>query len=396
MTAIVRFRALSGAYSEGPLCYLLEVDDFHILLDCGWTDDFDVDDLEPLRPWIPKIDAVLLSHPDLTHLGALPFLVGKWGLEAPVYATIPVYKMGQMFMYDVYQAKRAVEEFEVFDLDDVDTAFDKIKQLKYSQHLSLNTGSHSTLDITPYPAGHMIGGTVWKIVKETEEIVYAVDYNHKKERHLNPTVLETLNRPTLLITDAYNALVTHSTNRSVRDVELLESVTRALQGGGNVLLPTDTAGRVLELLLCLDQHWAFYKDPRTGQPMSAFSLVLLHHESYNTIEFAKSQLEWMSSAVQKSFDEDRNNPLNFRFVRMCHNLLDLEKLPKPMAVLATMPTLQGGFALELFAMWASDPKNMVIFTDRGLDFKGEELTGTREEERKKEKRLKKVVISTIA
>jgi cleavage and polyadenylation specificity factor subunit 2 len=29
----------------------------------------------------------------------------------------------------------------------------------------------------------MIGGTVWKITKETEEIVYAVDYNHKKERY---------------------------------------------------------------------------------------------------------------------------------------------------------------------------------------------------------------------
>ena len=30
----------------------------------------------------------------------------------------------------------------------------------------------------------MIGGTIWKIVKDgEEEIVYAVDYNHKKERY---------------------------------------------------------------------------------------------------------------------------------------------------------------------------------------------------------------------
>ncbi len=29
----------------------------------------------------------------------------------------------------------------------------------------------------------MIGGTIWKIVKDgEEEIVYAIDYNHKKER----------------------------------------------------------------------------------------------------------------------------------------------------------------------------------------------------------------------
>jgi len=40
-----------------------------------------------------------------------------------------------------------------------------------------------SIEITPYAAGHMIGGTIWKIKKETEEIVYAVDYNHKKERY---------------------------------------------------------------------------------------------------------------------------------------------------------------------------------------------------------------------
>ena len=29
----------------------------------------------------------------------------------------------------------------------------------------------------------MVGGAIWKIVKDGEEvIVYAVDYNHKKER----------------------------------------------------------------------------------------------------------------------------------------------------------------------------------------------------------------------
>ena len=46
---------------------------------------------------------MLLSYPDPLHLGALPYLVGKCGLSCPIYATIPVYKMGQMFMYDVYQ-----------------------------------------------------------------------------------------------------------------------------------------------------------------------------------------------------------------------------------------------------------------------------------------------------
>lgn len=44
------------------------------------------------------------------------------------------------------------------------------------------TGKGHGLSITPLPAGHMIGGTIWKIVKDgEEEVVYAVDFNHKRE-----------------------------------------------------------------------------------------------------------------------------------------------------------------------------------------------------------------------
>lgn len=43
-------------------------------------------------------------------------------------------------------------------------------------------GKGHGLSITPLPAGHMIGGTIWKIVKDgEEEVVYAVDFNHKRE-----------------------------------------------------------------------------------------------------------------------------------------------------------------------------------------------------------------------
>lgn len=36
--------------------------------------------------------------------------------------------------------------------------------------------------IAPHVAGHLLGGTVWKITKDGEDIVYAVDFNHRKER----------------------------------------------------------------------------------------------------------------------------------------------------------------------------------------------------------------------
>lgn len=86
---------------------------------------------------VNNIDAVLLSHSDPLHLGALPYAVGQLGLNCPIYATLPVYKMGQMFMYDLYQSHRNVSDFDLFTLDDVDAAFDKITQLKYNQSIDM-------------------------------------------------------------------------------------------------------------------------------------------------------------------------------------------------------------------------------------------------------------------
>jgi Cft2 family RNA processing exonuclease len=36
--------------------------------------------------------------------------------------------------------------------------------------------------IAPHVAGHLLGGTVWKITKDGEDVVYAVDFNHRKEK----------------------------------------------------------------------------------------------------------------------------------------------------------------------------------------------------------------------
>lgn len=38
-----------------------------------------------------------------------------------------------------------------------------------------------------------------------------------------------------------------------------ESLMNTLRRDGNVLIPTDSTGRALELLVCLEQYWQLYK-----------------------------------------------------------------------------------------------------------------------------------------
>ncbi|MGH0154519.1 UNVERIFIED_CONTAM: hypothetical protein FKN15_029847 [Acipenser sinensis] len=358
MTSIIKLTAISGVQEESALCYLLQVDEFRFLLDCGWDESFSMDIIDAIKRHVHQVDAVLLSHPDPLHLGALPYAVGKLGLNCSIYATIPVYKMGQMFMYDLYQSRHNTEDFNLFTLDDVDSAFDKIQQLKYSQIVNLKGKGHG-LSITPLPAGHMIGGTIWKIVKDgEEEIVYAVDFNHKREIHLNGCSLEMVNRPSLLITDSFNATYVQP-RRKQRDEQLLTNVMETLRGDGNVLIAADTAGRVLELAQLLDQIWRT-KDAGLG----VYSLALLNNVSYNVVEFSKSQVEWMSDKLMRCFEDKRNNPFQFRHLSLCHSLSDLARVPSPKVVLASQPDLESGFSRELFIQWCQDQKNSIILTYR--------------------------------
>lgn len=358
MTSIIKLHTISGAMDESPPCYLLQVDEARILLDCGWDEKFNPQFIKEIKKYVHTIDAVLLSYPDPQHLGALPYLVGKLGLNCPIYATIPVYKMGQLFMYDLYMSHYNMSDFDLFTLDDVDTAFDRIIQTKYNQSVALK-GKGYGITITPLPAGHMIGGTIWKIVKVGEEdIIYACDFNHKKERHLNGCELEKLQRPSLLIVDSFNAQYQQARRRA-RDEKLMTNILQTLRNNGNVMVTVDTAGRVLELAHMLDQLW---KNKESG--LMAYSLALLNNVSYNVVEFSKSQIEWMSSKLMKSFEGARNNPFQFRHVKLCHSMAELNNIPSPKVVLCSTPDIESGFSRELFMQWASGPTNSIILTTR--------------------------------
>jgi cleavage and polyadenylation specificity factor subunit 2 len=246
-------------------------------------------------------------------------------------------------------------------MDDIDMAFEKMQQLKYSQTISLK-GKGQGLQITPLPGGHIIGGTIWKIIKEgEEEIIYAVDYNHHKERHLNGGALETISKPTLLITDSYNYLHAQVKRRN-RDEKLLESILRTLRQEGNVLICTDTAGRVLELCSFLEQLW---KNENSG--LYAYTIALLNNVAVSVTEFAKSQVEWMNDKIVQSFEQGRYNPFDYKHIRLCRSLDELFRMNGPSKnklVLASTPDLQYGFARSLFAEWCQSAKNTIIFTTR--------------------------------
>ncbi|KAI7978864.1 Cleavage and polyadenylation specificity factor subunit 2 [Camellia lanceoleosa] len=253
------------------------------------------------------IDAVLLSHPDTLHLGALPYAMKQLGLSAPVYSTEPVHRLGLLTMYDHYLSRKQVSEFDLFTLDDVDSAFQNVTRLTYSQNHHLS-GKGEGIVIAPHVAGHLLGGTLWKITKDGEDVIYA----------------------------AYNAL-NNQPSRRQRDQEFLDAILKTLRADGNVLLPVDTAGRVLELILILEQYWA--------QHHLTYPIFFLTYVASSTIDYVKSFLEFMSDSIAKSFEHTRDNAFLLKHTTLLINKNELENIPDgPKIVLASMASLEAAFS----------------------------------------------------
>ena len=114
---------LYSAARSRAVCYVLDIDDCRLLLDCGWSDAFDPAVVSALRSVAGSIDAVLLSHASLEHAGALPALISQLRAKCSVFATQPVFRFGHLVAYDTFFGRSHDPSFAAFSLDDADTAY---------------------------------------------------------------------------------------------------------------------------------------------------------------------------------------------------------------------------------------------------------------------------------
>ncbi|XWS37847.1 hypothetical protein CRYUN_Cryun19dG0080600 [Craigia yunnanensis] len=223
-----------------------------------------------------------------------------------------------------------VSEFDLFTLDDIDSAFQNVTRLTYSQndHLPESFVRHAVLITDTYNA---LNNQPPKQQRERyRDFVALMHFNACTYGH-TPNLIEILS--------AY-------------------TISKTLEAGGNVLLPVDTAGRVLELLLVLEEHWLLKS--------LNFPIFFLTYVAPSTIDYVKSFLEWMSDAIAKSFETSRDNAFLLKHATLLISKNELDKAPDgPKVVLASMASLEAGFSHDIFVEWAADINNLVLFTERG-------------------------------
>lgn len=171
----------------------------------------------------------------------------------------------------------------------------------------------------------------------------------------------------------------------------MRPIVETIRGGGNVLIPVDTAGRVIELAVELNDAWTAnrhdlalpnsgdrhqpslppHKNPRKNHHhhhpsnnQRLIPLIVLHEFSTRTFDFARTMIEFMSDRVVKKFDTTRENLFDFKHLRCCHTRAQVDAIPGPKVVLASSASLEIGFSRDLFLDWAPDPKNGIVLVER--------------------------------
>lgn len=153
--------------------------------------------------------------------------------------------------------------------EEIQLSFSRITPVVYSQVVRLTGRSNAPFSLLAHPAGTTLGATLWSLRSATtDSLLYAPTFNHTKERTLDPAaflikgkdgrmeVNEAMRRVGILVIGAERSKVT-ATKAKERDQKLLDIISSTLQAGGSILMPTDSAGRFVEILVLLEQHWAY-------------------------------------------------------------------------------------------------------------------------------------------
>lgn len=248
-------------------CHLLEVGQKRILLDCGiFQGSGSTEQNEPPLPFDPStIDALLVSHAHLDHIGRIPLLM-KEGFQGRIISNRPTLDLARLSLMDSarimdsdarrFNRKRRAGEPEreaLYDEDDVFNALEHWQgHAQYHQQFEVCEGVKATL----YDAGHILGSTFIHLElddgKDQRTMIFSGDLGNTNK----PIIRDPETPPKadfVLMESTYGDRDHRPFDQTVEELE--EAVNYTLGQGGNVLIPAFALERSQELLYVLYEAW---------------------------------------------------------------------------------------------------------------------------------------------
>jgi cleavage and polyadenylation specificity factor subunit 3 len=246
------------------------------------------------------------------------------------------------------------------------STFPQIEAIDYN-----TTHTISSIRITPYPAGHVLGAAMFLIEIAGLKIFFTGDYSREDDRHLVSAAVPKGVKIDVLITESTYGVASHIP-RLEREQALMKSITGILNRNGRVLMPVFALGRAQELLLILDEYWSrhaeFQKIPIYYASNLARKCMLVYQTYVGAMNDNIKRLfrERMAEAEASSEIAGKGGPWDFKYIRSLKNLDRFDDVG-PCVVLASPGMLQNGVSRELLERWAPSDKNGVIITGYSVE-----------------------------
>jgi metallo-beta-lactamase family protein len=322
-----------------------------------------------------RIDAIVVSHAHIDHIGRLPLLV-RHGYHGPIYATPATRDLCAVMLPDAAhiqesdaaflarRGKKGPESDPLYNLADALAVQDLIVGLPYNRihYLRKNLAFEYT------DAGHILGSASVDLrLSEggNQRIVFSGDIGRTGLPIIRDPDPPTGPIDTLIVESTYG----DRDHESVAGTEqrLAEIVTRTAARGGKVLIPGFALGRIQEVVYALHQLYKAARIPEiriyVDSPLAvdATAVFRLHPEVFDRREQmlmnSDTIFDFRLLTYVKSVDESKR----------------LNTLIGPAVIIAASGMAESGRILHHLANHIGDPKNCVLF----VGFQAESTLGRR-------------------
>ena len=293
-----------GAAGEvGRSCIMIESNDTRVLLDCGIK--LGREEIPNEYPQIEdselrKVDAIILSHTHLDHIGYLPHVFGK-GWNGFVYATKPTLEIVELLLSDYVRisAPKGVSK------KTLGTLKKHFRMVKYGKEFRVK-GLRFKLNT----AGHVLGSSTVEVTDGRHRLIYTGDMAMRKTRLLEPVHSSNLNADTLII-ETTNGGEADDFQRQRADITrvLPMSIKETINQGGKVIVPA-LAVSGGESLLMIDDLMRSGVIPKV--PIYVDGMIT------KTIQIHRNNLGFCRIELQNRVNNNKDDPFkskNFHMVK---------------------------------------------------------------------------------
>lgn len=364
---IIHFNGASQTVTGSQ--FLLEVNGHKLLLECGLYQGHRKDYYQRNRTFSfnpAKLDAVLLSHAHIDHSGNLPNLV-KNGLDCPIYTTRATAHLADVMLRDSGHIQEADVEFlnrkrarrgeppvePLYTVADAERVNDYFKPVQYNQTIEPVPGVQATF----VDAGHILGSAA---------IVLDINENGRKFRFwfsgdIGRDRLPLLQDPVMPKDADYMMMECTYGDKPHEDpeeayIELRDSVRRAVDRRGKIIIPAFAVGRTQELVYYFNRMISAGEVPA----------IPVFVDSPLAVETSKVFMKFadLFDAETKEFVRTNRHPaLNYpqlTYIESVDQSKALNDRHDPMIIISASGMAETGRILHHLRNNIQNPKNMVL------------------------------------